>query len=130
MFSTKDERLLLKNIIVNIENNNKKYKNKKLTRSTYGTIIVFIKSRSCIVVQKEMNDMENTIEAIATNNLIFIFAIIATTGIVLGRLSEVLKIPDVILYLIAGIIIGPSMLKITLYLLLDQHLYYTKVVKK
>ena len=112
MFSTKDERLLLKNIIVNIENNNKKYKNKKLTRSTYGTIIVFIKSRSCIVVQKEMNDMENTIEAIATNNLIFIFAIIATTGIVLGRLSEVLKIPDVILYLIAGIIIGPSMLKI------------------
>ena len=112
MFSTKDERLLLKNIIVNIENNNKKYKNKKLTRSTYETIIVFIKSRSHIVVQKEMNDMENTIEAIATNNLIFIFAIIATTGIVLGKLSEVLKIPDVILYLIAGIIIGPSMLKI------------------
>ena len=107
MFSTKDERLLLKNIIVNIENNNKKYKNKKLTRSTYETIIVFIKSRSHIVVQKEMNDMENTIEAIATNNLIFIFAIIATTGIVLGKLSEVLKIPDVILYLIAGIIIGP-----------------------
>ena len=50
--------------------------------------------------------MENTIEAIATNNLIFIFAIIATTGIVLGKLSEVLKIPDVILYLIAGIIIA------------------------
>ena len=56
--------------------------------------------------------MESTVEAIATNNLIFIFAVIGVTGIVLGRLSEILKIPDVILYLIAGIIIGPTVLNI------------------
>lgn len=42
--------------------------------------------------------MEGTSEAIATNNLILIFAIIGVTGIVLGRLSEILKFPDVILY--------------------------------
>lgn len=56
--------------------------------------------------------MENTVEAIATNNLLLIFAAIAITGIVLGRLSEIIKIPDVILYLIAGIIIGPSLLNL------------------
>lgn len=55
--------------------------------------------------------MESTIEAIATNHLIFIFATIGVTGIVLGRLSEILKIPDVILYLIAGIIIVTSSFK-------------------
>ena len=56
--------------------------------------------------------MENTIEAIATNKLILIFAIIGVIGIVLGRLSEILKIPDVILYLIAGILVGPAVLNI------------------
>lgn len=56
--------------------------------------------------------MENTAVAIATNNLLLIFAAIAITGIVLGRLSEIIKIPDVILYLIAGIIIGPSLLNL------------------
>ena len=56
--------------------------------------------------------MENTIEAIATNKLILIFAIIGVLGIVLGRLSEILKIPDVILYLIAGILVGPAVLNI------------------
>ncbi|MGL6104986.1 cation:proton antiporter [Romboutsia sp.] len=56
--------------------------------------------------------MENTVEAIATNNLLLIFAAIAITGIVLGRLSEIIKVPDVILYLIAGIIIGPAVLNL------------------
>ena len=54
--------------------------------------------------------MENTVEAIATNHLLFAFVAIAITGIVLGKLSEILKIPDVILYLLAGILIGPSVL--------------------
>ena len=56
--------------------------------------------------------MENTLEAIGTNNLLLIFSAIAITGIVLGKLSEILKIPDVILYLLAGIIIGPSLLNL------------------
>jgi len=56
--------------------------------------------------------MENTVEAIATNNLLLIFAAIAITGIVLGKVSEIIKIPDVILYLIAGIIIGPALLNL------------------
>ena len=56
--------------------------------------------------------MENTVEAIATNNLLLIFAAIAITGIVLGKLSEIINLPDVILYLLAGIIIGPSLLNL------------------
>ncbi|RDY26497.1 sodium:proton antiporter [Romboutsia weinsteinii] len=56
--------------------------------------------------------MESTVEAIATNNLLIIFAAIAIIGIVLGKLSEILKVPDVILYLVAGIIIGPSLLNL------------------
>lgn len=56
--------------------------------------------------------MENTVEAIATNNLLLIFAAIAITGIILGKLSEKIKVPDVILYLIAGIIIGPAVLNL------------------
>lgn len=56
--------------------------------------------------------MESTVEAISTNSLISIFAIIGIIGIILGKISEILKIPDVILYLIAGIIIGPSVLDI------------------
>lgn len=56
--------------------------------------------------------MENTMEAIATNNLLFIFSVVVVTGIILGKVSELLKLPDVILYLIAGIIIGPAVLNI------------------
>ena len=56
--------------------------------------------------------MEGSIETIATNNLLLIFSMIIITGIALGRISEILKIPDVILYLIAGIIIGPAFFNI------------------
>ncbi|MGL5346643.1 MAG: cation:proton antiporter [Peptostreptococcaceae bacterium] len=56
--------------------------------------------------------MENTVEAIATNNLLLIFVAIAITGIILGRVSQIIKVPDVILYLIAGIIIGPAVLNL------------------
>lgn len=54
--------------------------------------------------------MENTAEAIATNNLLVIFSAIVIIGIILGKVSEKLKLPDVILYLIAGIIIGPAVM--------------------
>ncbi|MDU7905273.1 MAG: cation:proton antiporter, partial [Peptostreptococcaceae bacterium] len=56
--------------------------------------------------------MENTVEAIATNNLLIIFSAIVVIGVILGKLSEKLKLPDVILYLIAGIIIGPAVLNL------------------
>ncbi|MEG2298062.1 MAG: cation:proton antiporter, partial [Anaerovoracaceae bacterium] len=54
--------------------------------------------------------MDESLVAVATNNLLLIFSIIIITGIALGKVSEMLKIPDVILYLIAGIIIGPAFL--------------------
>ncbi len=56
--------------------------------------------------------MENAAHVIATNNLLLIFSAIGIVGIVLGRVSEIIKVPDVILYLLAGIIIGPGMLNL------------------
>lgn len=55
--------------------------------------------------------METSIHTIACNNLLIIFAIVALTGIVCSKLSERIKIPDVVLFLIAGMILGPSFLK-------------------
>lgn len=55
--------------------------------------------------------MESSIQTIASNNLLIIFAIVAITGIVCSKLSEKINIPDVVLFLIAGIFIGPSVFK-------------------
>lgn len=55
--------------------------------------------------------MESSIQTIASNNLLIIFAIVAITGIVCSKISEIINIPDVVLFLIAGILIGPSFLK-------------------
>ncbi|MPM37354.1 K(+)/H(+) antiporter NhaP [bioreactor metagenome] len=54
--------------------------------------------------------MESSIQTIASNALLIIFAIVAMTGIVCSKLSEMLKVPDVVLFLLAGILIGPSFL--------------------
>lgn len=55
--------------------------------------------------------METSIHTIASNNLLVIFAIVAMTGIVCSKISEKINIPDVVLFLIAGIFIGPSVFK-------------------
>ena len=54
--------------------------------------------------------METSIHAIACNNLLILFATIAITGIVCSKVSELIKIPDVVLFLIVGIFMGPSVL--------------------
>ncbi|MGL6106391.1 cation:proton antiporter [Romboutsia sp.] len=53
--------------------------------------------------------MESSIQTIASNTLLIIFAVVALTGIVCSKISEIIKIPDVVLFLIAGIFIGPSL---------------------
>ena len=55
--------------------------------------------------------METSIHTIASNNLLILFSIVAMTGIVCSKLSEKINIPDVVLFLIAGIFIGPSVFK-------------------
>ncbi len=55
--------------------------------------------------------MESSIHTIACNNLLVLFAVVTMTGIICSKLSELLKIPDVVLFLIVGIFIGPSVLK-------------------
>ena len=56
--------------------------------------------------------MESSSAAIATSNLLLIFSAIAITGIVCGKLSEKVNLPDVVLFLIAGIVMGPAFLNI------------------
>ena len=58
-----------------------------------------------------MNVMESSIHTIACNNLLILFAVVTMTGIICSKLSDILKVPDVVLFLIAGIFIGPSVLK-------------------
>lgn len=52
--------------------------------------------------------MEGSIHTIASNNILIIFAIVVVAGIVCSKLSEMVNVPDVVLFLIIGIIIGPS----------------------
>ena len=54
--------------------------------------------------------MESSIQTIASNALLIIFAYVAMTGIICSKISEIIKVPDVVLFLIAGIILGPAML--------------------
>ena len=56
-------------------------------------------------------EMEGNVTALA-ENLMRILAIIILLGIVLTKLSKKIHIPDVVLYIAGGIIIGPSVLKL------------------
>ncbi|WP_297134436.1 cation:proton antiporter [Terrisporobacter sp.] len=52
--------------------------------------------------------METSIHAIACNQLLILLATIAITGIICSKGSELINIPDVVLFLIVGILLGPS----------------------
>ncbi|MEG0050589.1 MAG: cation:proton antiporter [Terrisporobacter sp.] len=54
--------------------------------------------------------METSIHTIACNNLLILFATIAITGIICSKASELMRIPDVVLFLVVGIFLGPSVL--------------------
>ena len=56
--------------------------------------------------------METSIHAISCNKLLILFATIAITGIICSKGSELINIPDVVLFLIVGILLGPSVLKV------------------
>ncbi len=55
--------------------------------------------------------MENA-SILATEQILTLFAVILLTGMVFGKLSKIVKLPDVVLFLIGGIIIGPSVLNL------------------
>ena len=63
-------------------------------------------------MQKGDENMETSIHAIACNKLLILFATIAITGILCSKGSELINIPDVVLFLIVGIFLGPSVLKL------------------
>lgn len=45
-----------------------------------------------------------------TSEILVMFVSLAITGMIFSRISEFMKIPDVVLYLLAGIIVGPMVL--------------------
>lgn len=49
---------------------------------------------------------------IMTSEILVMFVILVITAMLFARISEVIKVPDVVLYLLAGIIIGPSVLNL------------------
>lgn len=53
--------------------------------------------------------MENQAVAVANQTLIT-FGILLTTGAVAAKIADYLKLPDIVMYLLAGIVIGPPML--------------------
>ncbi|SHK34572.1 cation:proton antiporter [Tepidibacter formicigenes] len=55
--------------------------------------------------------MEN-VTVLAVNDVLTLSAIILMTGMIFSKISKIVKLPDVVLYLIAGIIIGPSVLNL------------------
>lgn len=53
--------------------------------------------------------MENSVVQSA-DNLMMIVGIIIFVGLVFTKISNIIKLPDVVLYILAGILLGPSML--------------------
>ncbi|SHH79083.1 cation:proton antiporter [Clostridium grantii] len=46
------------------------------------------------------------------NNILEFLAIILLAGVIFSKISKLIKLPDVVLYIIAGIIIGPNLLNL------------------
>lgn len=54
--------------------------------------------------------MEGTTVTLMADYLLEIIAIMLVAGMIFGKLSDLIKIPDVVLYILAGIILGPQLL--------------------
>ncbi|MGB5824801.1 MAG: sodium:proton antiporter [Proteocatella sp.] len=55
--------------------------------------------------------MENAVIQSA-NQLMELFAIVILAGLIFGRISQIIKMPDVVLFILAGIILGPYILNL------------------
>ncbi len=54
--------------------------------------------------------MDGSSVTLAADYLLEIIAIMLVAGMIFGKLSNVLKIPDVVLFILAGVLLGPEML--------------------
>lgn len=59
----------------------------------------------------ERSILMETSASIVTEEILNAFVVILVTGMIMGKISKIIKLPDVVLFLIGGIIIGPSCLK-------------------
>lgn len=48
----------------------------------------------------------------ATQQLLELIAIVILSGVVMAKLSDIVKLPDVVLFILAGVILGPSFLNL------------------
>lgn len=51
-------------------------------------------------------------QAMAVNNLLETFVMLVLVGVLTAKVSQAVKIPDIVMFLLAGILIGPSALKL------------------
>lgn len=54
--------------------------------------------------------MDGSSVSLASNYLLEIIAIMLVAGMIFGKLSNILKIPDVVLFILAGVLLGPELL--------------------
>lgn len=67
--------------------------------------------RLFIVFLKRSKDVENAVIQSA-NQLMELFAIVILAGLIFGKISDLIKMPDVVLFILAGIILGPYILNL------------------
>jgi len=56
-------------------------------------------------------NLENAVIQSA-NQLMELFAVVIFAGLIFGKISELIKMPDVVLFILAGIILGPHILNL------------------
>lgn len=64
-----------------------------------------------IIIEKRSDCMENSMNLIMDNSF-HALIVILITGVIAGEISKKIKVPDVVLFLLAGILIGPSVLNL------------------
>ncbi len=77
---------------------------------------------------------------LSANNILKLIALVILAGVVFGKISRKVNLPDVVLFILAGVILGPEVLNLInidsypvgnqLILTLEQLIFFMMVVEK
>lgn len=77
---------------------------------------------------------------LSANNILKLIALVILAGVVFGKISRKVNLPDVVLFILAGVILGPEVLNLInidsypvgnqLILTLGQLIFFMMVVEK
>ncbi len=84
-------------------------------------------------------EMETNV-ILSANNILKLIALVILAGVVFGKISRKVNLPDVVLFILAGVILGPEVLNLInidsypvgnqLILTLEQRIFFMMVVEK